>query len=111
LVGEGDRLGVKLGVKLGVNVKTGVADWSSVGVRETGTVAVMDGCKVGDEVGVWEWVGAGLVDNFPSARESEKPPRIKPMEATAMIIPWNTCHTFFIISSLQATLPRPASAR
>ena len=80
-----------------------------VGVRVT--VAVVTGFNVGDKVGIKVGTGASMLDTFSSDMESEKPPRIKPMETSAMITPWNTCQKFFISSSLRANLPRPASGR
>ena len=99
-------------VTVGVQVEDGVAE-SNTGVMETEREV---GCQVGEEVGVWVRVAVGVavevaVRVFPSASESEKPPSSKPIEAKAMIIPKNTCRKFFIASSLEAILARPASGR
>ena len=97
--------GVK--VKVGVQVGSGVGE-SCKGVVETEGV---NGSQVGEEVGVKLGVGVAVevAMLFPSARDSDKPPRSKPIEARAMMIPRNSCDKFFIASSLQTTLPRPAS--
>jgi hypothetical protein len=109
LVGGGGRLGVHVGVKVGskaaVTVEVKVKD--GVGELTEG----VNGCKVGELEGVSVNVGNRLMVLFASARESEKPPMIKPMEARAMRIPRNTCREFFIAGSLQAIPPRPASGR
>jgi hypothetical protein len=92
------KVGVKLGKDVGENVREGVGEGVRDGVGES--VEGVNGCKVGEYVGVRVCVGTRVVLMFPSTRESEKPPRIKPMEARAMMIPRNTCHKFFIASSL-----------
>jgi hypothetical protein len=79
----------------------------------------VNGCIVGEEVGVKVGVCVGVRAEvkvefeeailLPSASESEKPPRSKPTEASAMMIPRNTCRKLFTASSLRATLPRLAS--
>jgi hypothetical protein len=79
----------------------------------------VNGCQVGEEVGVSvgdaEGVAVEVVVEvallFPSARESDKPPSSKPIEARAMMIPRNTCRKFFITSFLRATFPGQASGR
>jgi hypothetical protein len=97
------------GVKLGLGVGE-----TSKGVAETEDVVMVvgvNGNQVGDEVGVKVRVvvGVAVARLFPSASESERPPRSKPIETRAMTIPRNTCLKIFIAVSLQATLPRPAS--
>jgi hypothetical protein len=75
---------------------------------------VANGCQVGEEVGeevggkVAVGAGASVVVIFPSARDSERPPKRRPTEARAIMIPRSACHKFFIIGSLLATLARPA---
>jgi hypothetical protein len=100
-------------VKVGVQVGGGVGE-SSEGVGE---VEGVNGSLVGEEVGgklggcvgVKVELEVEVAILLPSASESEKPPRSKPIEARAMRIPRNTCCKFFTASSLQAVLPRPAS--
>jgi hypothetical protein len=57
----------------------------------------MHGCRAGEEVGGKVREGVGFVVILPSARDSERPPRIKPMEARAIKIPPSICHRFFIL--------------
>lgn len=61
------------------------------------SVGSMHGCQAGEEVGGKVRVGVGFVASLPSARDSERPPRIKPMEARAIMIPPSICHRFFIL--------------
>jgi len=96
-------------VQVGVQVSARVRVSAGEGVAEsTGRVT---GCKKGELVGASVSVGVILVKIFPSVMESEKAPRIKPMEARAMIIPRKTCRKFFIIGSLLADLSKLASER
>jgi hypothetical protein len=89
-------------------VGNGVGETSGGLVKAEG----VNGCQAGEEVGIKVGVGVGaemeVVMLFSSTSESEKPPKSKPIEARAMMIPRNTCRKFFIASSLRATLPRPA---
>jgi hypothetical protein len=74
----------------------------------------VNGCQVGEEVGIK--VGAGVrvevkvgvrvARLLPSANDNEKPPRSKPIETRAMVIPSNSCRKFFIAVSLQEPLPK-----
>jgi hypothetical protein len=111
LVGGGGRLGAQVGVKVGSRaaVTVGVKVRDRVGDSVGELTEGMIGCKVGEFVGVNVNVGTWLVVLFASARESEKPPMIKPMEARAMRTPRNACREFFIADSLQATPLQPAS--
>ena len=105
--------GVK--VRLGVQVGNGVGEFNEAAVGSEG----VNFCKVGEEVGIKVEVGVGVGAEvevefeeailLPSANESEKPPRSKPTEASAMMIPRNTCRKLFTASSFRATLPRPAA--
>jgi hypothetical protein len=97
----GSEAGVSVEVKLEVKVRDGVGEITE-GVN---------GCKVGELEDVCVNVGNRLIVLFASARESEKPPMIKPMEARAMRTPRNTCREFFIADSLQASPLQPASGR
>lgn len=109
-----------MGVRVRDGVDVGVGE-SARGVEEEGQVGeevAVRACvevnvevEVGMEDGVEDGVEEELVTIPPSARESEKPPRSKLMDARAMTIPRNTCRRLFIINSLQVTLPPPASGR
>ena len=98
----------------GVRVKVAVQLEKGVGVNSKGVVEAegVNACQVGEAVGIKVRVGVAVEVEvallFPSARDNEKPPRSKPIEARAMKIPRSICHRFFISGSLQATLPRPA---
>ena len=100
---------VQVEVPVGDKVRANVRDNVGVGVAEA-TEAV-NGCKVGEMVGVSVRGEAGLAKMFPSASESEKPPKIRPVEARATSIPRKTCRKFFTASPLQTTLPQLASRR
>jgi len=101
----------------GVRVKLGVQVGSGVGESSEGVVEIEggSGCQVGEEVGIRVGVGVGVDDKvavamlFPSASESEKPPRSKPIEARAIRTPMNNCRKFFMVGFLQAVPLRPAS--
>jgi hypothetical protein len=105
LVGGGGGVEVRVGVQVG----SGVGE-SSEDVVETDGV---NGFQVGEEVGIKVGVAVGVevavevevAMLFPSASESEKPPRSKPIEARATRIPVNNCCKFFIAGSLQAAPP------
>ena len=94
-----------------VRVGSGVGE-SSEGVVETEGV---NGCQVGEDVGNKVRVGVEVEIEvevaavFPSAKESEKPPRSKPIETKAMRIPVITCRKIFMAGSLQPALLLPAS--
>jgi hypothetical protein len=106
-----------------VRVNVGVQVGNGVGVSGKGEVEAdgVNTCQVGEEVGTKLGVVVGaevavevrvavvVAMLVPSARESEKPPSSKPIEARAMNIPRSTCHKFFIVGSLRSTLQRPAS--
>ena len=104
-------------VNVGVQVGNGVGESGKGVVKAEG----VNTCQVGEEVGARVGVGVGTEVEmevgvgeamlFPSARESEKPPRSKPIEARAMIIPRSTCHKIFIAGSLRSPLRKPASGR
>jgi len=106
---------VKVVVKVGLKVGEGVGESREELVKAEG----VNGCIMGEEVGVKVGVGEGAEVEvevefeeailLPSASESEKPPRSKPTEARAMMIPRNTCRKLLTASSLRATLPRPVS--
>jgi hypothetical protein len=107
------KVGVKVVVKVGLKVGEGVGESREELVKAEG----VNGCIMGEEVGVKVGVGEGAEVEvefeeailLPSASESEKPPRSKPTEARAMMIPRNTCRKLLTASSLRATLPRPVS--
>ena len=107
MTGDGGGVRVKVGVQLG----SGVGESNKGGVGTEG----VNGFQVGEDVGVK--LGAGVEVKvevamlFPSARDSDKPPSSKPIEARAIRIPRNTCDKFFIAGSFQATFPRSASGR
>ena len=102
-------------VNVGVQVGNGVGESGRGEVEADG----VNTCQVGEEVGAKVGVGVGAVVTvdvgvavamlFPSASESEKPPRSKPIEARAMTIPRNTCCKFFIVGSLRQPFQRLAS--
>ena len=106
---------VKVGVRVGVKMGEGVGESSEELVKAEGVNGCIVGEEVGVKVGVSVGVGAEVEVEFeeaillPSANESEKPPRSKPTEASAMMIPRNTCRKLFTASSFRATLPRPAA--
>ena len=92
-------------VSVGVQVGEEVGEFSEGVMKAEGVT----NCPVGEEVGrkVGEGVGVEVevARLFPSANESEKPPRSKPIETRAIMIPTNTCRKFFIVWSLEASLP------
>jgi hypothetical protein len=106
-VGDGDALGVQVKVQVEVHVEVNVRARSGEGVEVT-TVGVT-GSNVGDRVGTRVSVGTTPAAKLPSLSESEKAPKIKPMETRAMTIPRSTCRKSFIVISLQTALPQPAS--
>ena len=93
----------------GVNVRVGVQVGSGVGEPGKGVVETegVNGCQVGDAVGINVEVGVGVevevavATLFPSASESEKPPKSKPIEVMAIRMPANNCRKFFMAGSLQ----------
>ena len=107
MVGVGGKVGVQVSVQVIVGVGESAEGVNGCPVREYVGVKVRVGGCVGARVEVG--VGAKGVIMFPSARESEKAPKSKLMDARAMTIPSKTCRRFFISSSLQAAPPGPAS--
>jgi hypothetical protein len=109
----GVQVDIKVDVKVNVKVEVKVGD--GVGVEMRGNVGEfaegITGSGVAGLVVTWVCVGAKMDVMFPSVRESEKPPRSKPMEARAIMIPRNTCRKFFITCSLLTTLSQPVSQR
>jgi hypothetical protein len=98
-----DGVGVKVGDSVKVKAEDGVDVDEGKGVGESAkdVICCKDGEYVGVRVGVME---ARVVVMFPSARESEKLPSTKPMEASATMIPRNPCRRFFMVNSPQAAL-------
>ena len=98
-------------VSVGVQVGNGVGESNEGVVKTEGVVKAKDvnNCRVGEEVGIKVGVAVGteveVAMLFPSTSESEKPPRSKPIETRAIMIPTNTCRKFFIVWSLEASLP------
>ena len=107
MVGAGGGVEVRVLVRVG----DGVGE-SSEGLVETEGV---NGSHVGEEVGIKVGVGVEVGMEvevamlFPSASESAKPPRSKPIEARAIRTPMNNCRKFFMVGFLQAVPLRPAS--
>jgi hypothetical protein len=111
LVGEEDGMGVQVKVKVEDGVRVWVVDGVRVkaggGVGES--IEGVRSSKVGESLGVRVCSGTTVVVTFPSARESEKLPRTKPRDASAIMEPINTCRKFFIPGSQQAIPLEPVS--
>ncbi len=97
---------VRLADGVGVNVEAAVkVEVGDIVAEPAGGVQVW---RVVPDVGVRVSVEAG---KFASAMESEKPPRTRKMETSAMITPRMACRRLFIAVSPPAAQPAPASGR